>query len=102
MNDAPSDDAEPDSDHTETNRANHNSPFYRRIQDYLEKRAELENMDEKFKDECEKYELCDGILYNAHTGRRVILDLEFMKETVEFAHKDIGHYGKRATSKAVA
>ena len=25
-----------------------------------------------------------------------------MKETLEFAHKDIGHYGKRATSKAVA
>jgi len=25
-----------------------------------------------------------------------------MKETLEFVHKDIGHYGKRATSKAVA
>jgi len=89
-------------DDPETNRANHNSPFYRRIQDYLEKRAELDDMDEKFKDECKKYKLRDGILYNARTGRRAILDLEFMKETLEFAHKDIGHYGKRATSKAVA
>jgi len=90
------------SDDPETNRVNHNSPYYHRIQRYLQKRAELDDVDEKFKHECEKYELRDGILYNARTGRRVILDVEIMKETLEFAHKDIGHYGKRATSKAVA
>ena len=90
------------SDDPETNRVNHNSPYYHRIQRYLQKHAELDDVDEKFKHECEKYELRDGILYNARTGRRVILDLEFMKETLEFTHKDIGHYGKRATSKAVA
>jgi len=91
-----------DDDNPETSRVNYNSPYYYRIQKYLQKHAELDNVDEKFKDECEKYELRDGILYNARTGRCVILDLEFMKETLEFAHKDIGHYGKRATSKAVA
>ncbi|HTS08815.1 MAG TPA: reverse transcriptase domain-containing protein [Candidatus Eisenbacteria bacterium] len=95
------DDAKSNHDDPETNRTNHNSPYYRRIQDYLEKHAELNDADETFKDECEKYELRDGILY-ARTGRRVILNLEFMKETLQFAHKDIGHYGKRATSKAVA
>ena len=103
MNDTPSDDVGSNhDDDPETNRANHNSPYYCRIQKYLEKRAELDDVDEKFKDKCEKYELQDGVLYNSHTGQRIILDLEFMKETLEFAHKDIGHYGKRATSKAVA
>ena len=91
-----------DDDDPETNRANHNSLYYHRIQKYLEKHAELDDVDEKFKDECKKYELRNGILYNARTGRRVILDLEFMKEMLEFAHKDMGHYGKRATLKAVA
>ena len=101
MNDAPSDDAGSNhDDNPESNRNNHNSPYYHRIQKYLEKCAELDE-DEKFKHECEKYELRDGILYNARTGRCVILDLEFMKETLEFGHNDIQHYGKRATSKAV-
>jgi len=83
-------------------RTNHNSPYYHRIQSHLEKQVELDGTDEDFKEECKKYELRNGILSNVITGRRVIADLKFMKETVEFAHKDIEHYGKRATSKAIA
>ena len=102
-NDAPSDDTGSNhNDDPETNHMNCNSPYYCRIQKYLEKRTKLDDTNEKFKDQCEKYELHDRILHNARTGRRVILDLEFMKETLEFAHKDMSHYGKRATSKAVA
>jgi len=89
--DAPSEHGSNYDDDQESNRNNHNSPYYGRIRKYLEKRAELDDTDGKFKDECKKYELRDRILYNARTGRRVILDLKFMKETLEFAHKDIGH-----------
>ena len=88
MNDAPSD------DDSESTHNNHNSPYYHQIQKYLQTCTELNDVDEEFKDACEKYELRDGILYNVCTGRCVILDLEFMKETLEFAHKDIGHYGR--------
>ena len=102
MNDAPSDDAGSNHhDNPESNCNNHNSPYHCRIQKYLQKRVELNNIDEKFKDECAKYVLHRGILHNAHTGKRIILNLEFMKETLEFGHNDIQHYGKRATSKAV-
>jgi len=45
--------------------------------------------------------LCGRILHNARTGEHVILDLEFMKEILEFTHKDIGHYRRRVTSNAV-
>jgi len=89
-------------DNPEINHTNHNSSYYCRIQQYLEKRAKLDDMDKKFKNECEKYELRDGILYNVCTDRCVILDLEFIKEILKYAHKDIGYYGKWTTSKAVA
>jgi hypothetical protein len=47
------------------------------------------------KQESSNYELRDGVLYNSELNTPVISILEDLISTIESAHKDLGHYGKR-------
>ena len=85
-----------------TSTPSHPRMFYDRVAAHLAKQAEIDDTDDDFKAACARYRLQKrGVLFNVETQRRVVMDAEKLKEIMESTHKDLGHYGARATAGAV-
>jgi hypothetical protein len=75
--------------------------YYEKMERHLKARRIVDKLEKILRDHAEEYELRDSILYNRRFGTPVIVIPDDLEEIIKGTHKDLGHYGKRTTIKAV-